>query len=78
MTTPAPGSFAASLRAMMDDARKGVEQARSDGLARVGEAVGKLNEAKAATAKVACSMAQTIEDEAAAVLSEVGQISSDL
>lgn len=78
MTSPTPGSFAASIRAMMDEARAGVAQARADGLAKVGEAVGKLNDAKAATAKVAGTMAQTIEDEAASVLSELGQISNDL
>jgi hypothetical protein len=78
MTTPAPGSFAASIRAMMDEARHGVAQARADGLAKVTEAVGKLTEAKTATAHVAASMAKTIEDEAASVLAELGQISNDL
>ena len=77
-TNPAPGGFAASLRAMMDEARAGVEQARADGLAKVGEAVQRLNDAKAATAHVAGKMAATIEDEAAAVVSELGQISNDL
>src|SRR5579859_3969573 len=71
-------SFAASLKAMMDEARAGVQQAREEGLAKVGEAVGKLHEAKAATAKVAGTMVKTIEDEAAAVLAELGQISNDL
>lgn len=72
----APGSFAASIRAMMDEARAGVAQARADGLAKVTEAVGKLTEAKAATAQVAASMAKTIEDEAASALAELGQISN--
>jgi len=76
MTAPAPGSFAASIRAMMDEARAGVAQARAEGLAKVGEAVTKLNEAKAATAQVAHSMAKTIADEADAVMSELGQISN--
>lgn len=78
MSNPNPGGFAASIRAMMDDARAGVEKARTDGLAKVGEAVAKLNEAKTATAHVAGSMAKTIEDEAASVLAELGQISNDL
>ena len=79
MSTPAtPGSFAAGIRAMMDEARAGVAQARADGLARVGDAVGKLNEAKAATAHVAGTMAATIESEAADVMAELGQISNDL
>ena len=76
MTAPALGSFAASIRAMMDEARAGVAQARADGLAKVSEAVGKLAEAKTATAQVAASMAKTIEDEAASVLAELGQISN--
>lgn len=78
MSAPAPGSFAASIRAMMDEARAGVAKAREDGIAKVGEAVGKLNEAKVATVNVAGSMAKTIEDEAAAVMSELGQISNSL
>lgn len=78
MSTPKPGSFAASIRAMMDEAREGVAKAREDGLAKVGEAVGKLNEAKAATAHVAGKMAATIEGEAADVMAELGQISNDL
>lgn len=76
MTNPAPGSFAAGIRAMMDEARAGVAQARADGLAKVGEAVGKLNDAKAATLHVAGTMAKTIEDEAADVFKELGQISN--
>jgi len=78
MTTPAPGSFAASIKAMMDEARAGVAKARSDGIAAVGEAVGKLNDAKTATAHVAGKMVQTIHDEAASVLAELGQVSNDL
>lgn len=72
------GSFAASIRAMMDDARAGVAQARTEGLSKVTEAVGKLNDAKVATTHVAGSMAKTIADEADAVMSELGQISNDL
>lgn len=78
MTAPAPGSFAASLRAMLDEGRAGIEQAKADGLAKVSGAIGKMNEAKVATVKVASNMAQSIEDEAASVMSELGQISNDL
>lgn len=78
MTAPKPGSFAASIRAMMDEARQGVAQARADGLAKVGEAVGQLNEAKVAIGHVAGQMAATIESEAADVLAELGQISNSL
>lgn len=78
MTAPAPGSFSAQIKAMMDEARNGIAQARADGVAKVGEAVSKLNEAKVATTKVAGAMAKTVEDEAAEVMSELGQISNDL
>ncbi len=72
------GGFAASIKAMLEEARAGVEKAKADGMAKVGEAVTKLNQAQAATAHVAGSMAKTIEDEASAVMSELGQISNDL
>jgi len=78
MTAPEPGSFAASLKAMLDEAKSGLAQARADGMATVKEAVGKLNDAKTATAHVAGTMAKTIEDEAASAMSELGQISNDL
>lgn len=78
MTTAPAGSFAANLRAMVDEARAEVAQARTDGIAKVVEAIGKMKEATAATAKVSGTMARTIEDEAASVLAELGQISNDL
>jgi hypothetical protein len=78
MSTPNPGSFAAGLKAMMDEARAGIAQARADGVAKVGEAVGKLNDAKVATTKVAANIVSTIESEAADVMAELGQISNDL
>jgi hypothetical protein len=78
MTTPAPGSFAASLKAMMDEAVAGVEQAKADGLSKVRKAVVKLGDAKAATVRVTDSLAANIENQAASVLSELGQISNDL
>lgn len=78
MSRPPVGSFAASLRAMMDESRDSLARARADGLKQVAEAVEKLNDAKSATRQVAGTMARTIEDEAAAVLSELGQISNDL
>lgn len=74
----APGSFASKLKAMMDTARAGVEQAREEGLSKVTEAVSKLDEAKAATVHVTGTMAKTIADEADAVMSELGLISNDL
>ncbi len=78
MTTPAPGSFAAELRAMLDEGLAGVEQAKADGRAQIREAVGKLGEAKVATQKVTGSMAKNITDTAATIMSDLGQISNDL
>jgi hypothetical protein len=76
--TPAPGSFAASLKSMMDEARANIDRARADGTTVVKDAVAKLDAARAATTKVADNIAHTIEDEAAAVMAELGQISNDL
>lgn len=78
MSATPTGSFVAGLKAMVDDARADLERTRIDGTAVVQVAVGKIHEAKAAVAHVTSSMAKTIEDEAAAVLAELGQISNDL
>jgi len=75
---PPAGSFAASLKAMVDEAQAGIEQARADGRAVVGAAIGKLNGVKASTTKVASGMAKQIEDAADAALSDLGQISNEL
>ncbi|HEX5509853.1 MAG TPA: hypothetical protein VFX37_15235 [Pseudolabrys sp.] len=69
-------SFAASLKAMMDEARASIAQTRSDGIAQVKAAVGELEKAKTATAQVAGTIAKSIKDEAADVLAELGQISN--
>lgn len=74
--TTAPGGFAASLRAILDDAKAGLEQAQADGRARVGEAVAKLKDATAATLQVSGNLAQTISDQADEVMSDLGQISN--
>jgi hypothetical protein len=73
-----PGSFAASLRAMMDEARASLEQARSDGTTQVKKAVEKLAMAKESVGKVSGQIAKTISDEADDVMAELGQISNDL
>lgn len=78
MSTPAPGSFSASLKAMLEEAKAGLAQAQNDGRARVGAAVSKLAEAKVATTKVAEGMASQIEDAASAALSDLGQISNEI
>lgn len=77
---PAPraGGFAASLKALMDDARAGVAQARADGTAQVQTAVAELHKAKAAVVHVTGKMAQTINDEVADIRGELSQISNDL
>jgi hypothetical protein len=78
-TKPAPaGGFVASLRAMMDEARAGLDQARAEGMAVVQGAIGELHQAKAATTKVTGTMADRIKSEAADVMAELGQISNDL
>lgn len=77
-TTPAPGSFAASLKAMMDEAKNGLAQAQSAGRARVKEAVGKFADATVATGKVSETIATQIEDAASSALADLGQISNDL
>lgn len=71
-----PGGFAASLKAMLDQAKAGVVQAQTDGLAKVQAAVGKLNDAAAHTTAVSDNMAKSIEDQANSVLAELGQISN--
>jgi len=72
------GSFAASLRAMMDEARGALEQARTDGTSQVKKAVEKLTMAKESVGKVSGQIAKTISDEADDVMAELGQISNDL
>lgn len=76
MTNPAPGGFAAGLKAILDNAKAGVAKAQSDGIAKVNAAASKLNEAAAHTAAVTDNMAQTIQEQADAVLAELGQISN--
>src|SRR5579859_214218 len=64
MSTPSPGGFAASLKAMMDEARAGLDQAQASGRARVKEAVGKLQQTATATVNASESVAKVIEDTA--------------
>lgn len=73
-----PGGFAASLKALVDEARAGLAQVRADGTAQVQGAVNRLHDAKDATKKVTGNMVKMIEDETASVLAELGQISNDL
>jgi len=70
------GGFVASIRSMLDSARADLEQAKADGVAKVGEAIDEMKAAKEATVKVAGSVAQAIKDEAAEVMRELGQITN--
>jgi hypothetical protein len=74
----AQGSFAASLKAIVDEAKAGIEQAKADGLAQVRDAVGDLSKAKEATLRVTGNMASTVKSQAADIMAELGQISNDL
>lgn len=69
-------SFSASLRAMLDEARDGVARAQAEGLAKVREAVGRFDEAKAATQQVAQRTVNQIDDEVSSILADIGQISN--
>lgn len=74
----ASGSFAASLKAIVDEAKAGIEQAKANGLAQVRDAVGDLTKAKDATIRVTDNMASTVKSQAADIMAELGQISNDL
>lgn len=76
VTVTPTGNFATQIRGMLDQARADLAAARNDGIAKVGDAIGKMRDAQTQTQLVTAGMAQTIEDEAAAVLAELGQISN--
>ena len=68
--------FAAQIRSMFDTARAELEQAKADGVAQVKAAVDEHVRAAAQVKQVSASMAGAINDETAAVLAELGQISN--
>ncbi|WP_315731622.1 MULTISPECIES: hypothetical protein [unclassified Bradyrhizobium] len=72
------GSFAASIKAMVDAAKADLEQAKADGLAEVQGAIGKLGEAKSAVKHVTGSMARSIHGQVDDIMAELGQITNDL
>jgi len=76
MSNPAPGSFAAGIKAILENAQATVARAQADGFAKVNAAAGKLADAAVHTTVVAENMAQNISDQADAVLAELGQISN--
>jgi hypothetical protein len=75
-TAPAAGSFAAMIRGIVNEARDGLQQARSDCVAQVREAVGELQAVTAQTKQIGGTMVKSIRDETAAALAELGQISN--
>lgn len=76
MTKPAPGGFAAQIKAMLSGARADLENAKADGLKQVGAAVTEMRDAQAQVQVVAATMVKVIKDETADVLAELGQISN--
>jgi hypothetical protein len=76
MSNPAPGGFAAGLKAILDRARASVAEAQADGLAKVNAAADKLAQAGAQVTLVSETMAAQIHEQADAVLAELGQISN--
>jgi hypothetical protein len=76
MASPAPGGFAAQIKAMLEGARNDLAQAKADGLAQVQEAVTEHVKAGQQVKAVAATMATAIKDETAAALAELGQISN--
>lgn len=75
-TMAASTGFAAQIRSMMDGARNRLAQAQAEGIAKVSNAVDAHERAVGQVVAVTTSMVQTIEDETAAALAELGQISN--
>lgn len=76
MASPAPGGFAAQIKAMLNGARADLENAKADGLKQVGAAVSEMRDAQAQVVNVAAGMASVLKAETADVLAELGQISN--
>lgn len=76
MGTPAPGGFAAQIKAMLNGARADLENAKADGIKQVGAAVDEMKQAQQQVVAVANNMKAVIQAETADVLAELGQISN--
>jgi hypothetical protein len=76
MANPAPGGFAAQIKAMMDGARADLAQAKEDGLAQVKAAVVDHVKAGQQVKAVTADMVKVIKNETADMLAELGQISN--
>lgn len=73
---PSRFGIAAQMRAMMDEARAGLQDAIGQGMAQVKAAVDEHTEAAHQVKAVTSSMAAQIRSETADVLAELGQISN--
>lgn len=73
-----PGGFAASLKALVDDAKSSIAQAQADGFAEVQSAVADLHKVKATVKHVTGNMAAGIRGDIADIHAELGQITNDL
>jgi hypothetical protein len=76
MANPAPGGFAAQIKAMLDGARADLANVKAEGLAQVQSAVQEHVQAGQQVKAVAANMAQMIRSETADALAELGQISN--
>jgi hypothetical protein len=76
MASPAPGGFAADIKAILDNAKLRVLQAQNVGRAKVNDAANRLGEAAVQVERVTDGMAAQINDQADSVLAELGQISN--
>lgn len=76
MASPAPGGFAADLKAILDDAKLRVAQSTNNARAKVSDAANRLVDVAGQVDRVGDTMAQQINDQADSVLAELGQISN--
>lgn len=76
MATPAPGGFAADMKAILDAAKLRVAQSQNNARAKVNDAANRLTDVAMQVERVGDTMAKQIHDQADSVLSELGQISN--
>jgi hypothetical protein len=76
MASPAPGGFAADLKAILDNAKLRVAQSQNNARAKVNDAAGRLVDVATQVDRVGDHMAQQINEQADSVLAELGQISN--
>jgi hypothetical protein len=76
MSVAGTGGFASNLRAQIEAAKGRMAQGQTDASAKVAAGIAKLDAAMATSTQVATSVAKSFEDEADALLSEIGQFSN--